>query len=52
MASQSTPERPPSIVEQVLTPVLYVMFVLYPTVTNVAFQSFPCCTPLATVQTP
>ena len=42
LQSHDKPERPPSIFEQSLQPVLVVMFLLYPLVTNVAFEGFPC----------
>jgi hypothetical protein len=51
LQNAAAPQRPPNSFEQVLTPVMYVMFVLYPKVTNVAFEGFPCCAPPATDQT-
>jgi hypothetical protein len=36
-------ERPPNTFEKTLRFVLLVMFVLYPKVTNVAFEGFSCC---------
>jgi hypothetical protein len=36
-------QRPQNIFEETLRYVLFVIFFLYPTVTNVAFEGFPCC---------
>ena len=41
-AQSDGPEVGSTVVENVLPPFLQVMFILYPLVTNVAFEGFPC----------
>ena len=40
--SKDTRERGSTMMESVLPPLLRIMFLLYPLVTNVAFEGFPC----------
>ena len=42
LMDSSEPERPSSFFEQTLPLVLFVLFFLYPLVTKVAFEGFPC----------
>jgi hypothetical protein len=41
--SDDDQQRPKSIFEKTLYYLLLILFVLYPKVTNVAFEGFPCC---------
>jgi hypothetical protein len=54
LQNATVPEQPPNACEKVLKPVLVVVFVLYPKVTNVAFEGVPCCkiTPAAQTRAP
>jgi len=42
LQDQEEPERAATIFEKSLQPVLFAMFLLYPKVTNTAFEGFPC----------